>query len=155
MSLARLRARVPSATSLGCHRLLGHDLRYHKAGQDGSGKCDAFFTGRAEDVVYGVLFEMDAKDKPALDAAEGLGVGYDAKQVSVKDAQGGVHTALTYIALRIDTRCQPYDWYLHHVQVGAAEALLPAAYVAQKIVAVQAIDDPDTQRDAEQRAIHD
>ena len=76
MSIARLRSRVPSARSLGCCRLEEHDLRFHKAGRDGSAKCDALHTGRKQDLVHGVLFRIDALERPALDMAEGLGHGY-------------------------------------------------------------------------------
>jgi hypothetical protein len=60
MSLARLQARTPSARRLGTAVLESHDLRFHKAGKDGSGKCDVVHTGGAE-CVYGVLYEIDAE----------------------------------------------------------------------------------------------
>ena len=42
MSVARLRMWAPSAMKVGLFWLASHDLRFHKRGADGSGKCDAF-----------------------------------------------------------------------------------------------------------------
>ncbi len=72
MSIARLKERVPGARSLGCHTLKEHDLRFHKLSKDGSGKCDAFFTGKAEDNIYGVLFEIDPAEKKTWIELKGL-----------------------------------------------------------------------------------
>ena len=69
--------RVPSARWVGAYRLALHALRFHKAGVDGSGKCDAAFTGEGDDVVEGVVFELDLSEIPALDQAEGLGYAYE------------------------------------------------------------------------------
>ncbi len=154
MSIARLRERAPSAVPLGCHVLKLHDLRFHKASIDGSAKCDAFYTGREQDVIYGALFDIQASDKAVLDAAEGLGVGYDEKAVSVSAAGGNVIRAVTYVATAIDDTLAPYSWYLHHVLVGALETGLPAGYIRAKITGVPAIEDTDDARDAGQRAIH-
>nr|MDQ2697092.1 gamma-glutamylcyclotransferase [Pseudomonadota bacterium] len=72
----RLRERVPSATVLGVAELAGWRLRFHKRGQDRSGKCNIIPTGRSGDRVIGVIYAMAAADKDKLDAAEGLGKGY-------------------------------------------------------------------------------
>ncbi len=91
MLTARLRERVPSAAAIGIGRLVGHALRWDKrSGRDRSGKCDAEATGRQEDVVWGVLFELDPDEKLALDRAEGLGVGYLDKTVQVSTDEHGL-----------------------------------------------------------------
>ena len=41
----RLQARTPSARPLFTGTLTEHDLRFHKIGDDNSGKADCFFTG--------------------------------------------------------------------------------------------------------------
>ncbi|HEV7276549.1 MAG TPA: gamma-glutamylcyclotransferase family protein [Devosiaceae bacterium] len=77
--------RQHSACATGCRlqaitiaRLPEFQLRFHKIGRkDRSAKCDAFHTGRADDVIIGILYEMPDAEKPDLDAAEGLGYGYD------------------------------------------------------------------------------
>ena len=154
MSIARLRERTPSAAPLGSYALKEHDLRFHKSSEDGSGKCDAFYTGDRSDVIYGVLFEIFADEKPALDRAEGLGHGYDQKNVTVLAVDGSSHESLTYIATKIDGGIRPYSWYVNNVLVGARETLLPENYIKTRISSVESIQDTNRERDAEQRAIY-
>lgn len=154
MSISRLRMRTPGAFALGLHSLKGHDLRFHKFGKDGSGKCDAFYTGDNRDIVFGALFEIQSGEKPALDRAEGLGYGYRERSVAVLASDGSSLEAMTYIATDIDEQLKPFSWYLNHVIVGAAETQLPDDYVQLKINAIEAIRDPDIERDAQERAIH-
>ena len=153
MSVARLRDRVPSAEVVGSYSLKEHDLRFHKSSKDGSGKCDAYFTGAETDRVYGVLFKISVSEKRTLDRAEGLGYGYKEQEVSVYSENGQICKALTYLATNIDEKLAPYTWYKQHVLVGAKEAFLPQWYI-EKIERVSAIDDEDKDRDSEQRAIH-
>lgn len=145
MATERLRSRAPSAQPLGAARLPRHVLRWHKLGRDGSGKCDAA-PAEAEDAVWGVLFAIDCADKPSLDTAEGLGIGYDERVVHVCTANGRCR-AVTYQAKpdRIDTRLRPKPWYKNYVLAGAREHGLPAAYMAQLATV------PTEGRDAEQR----
>jgi len=130
MSSERLRARTPSAISLGRARLPDHVLRWHKLGRDGSGKCDIEPTDASGEDVWGVLYEIDLADKDALDAVEGLGVGYDEYAGRVQ-TDSGVRDALTYKARpdRIDPDLRPRGWYKAHVLRGAREHGLPADYV--------------------------
>lgn len=153
MSISRLRQRTPSAGRVGLFRLDAHDLRFHKRGADGSGKCDAFATGNPRDFVLGSLFLIDTAEKPYLDHAEGLGYGYEEKWVTVSDANGARLEALTYWATAIDESLDPYSWYLNHVTIGAREVGIPGSYLA-RIEKVRSIEDPDTRRDARERAIH-
>lgn len=125
MSTSRLRERVPSAEALGCYALDEHDLRFHKSSKDGSGKCDAYFTSDPKDVIYGVLFKINPAEKSALDRVEGLGHGYDVKEITVTAHDGTRVTATTYVATQIDMKLKPYSWYVNHVLVGAKEAVLP------------------------------
>ena len=111
MLTARLRERVPSATAIGIGQLEGHALRWDKRSwRDGSGKCDAEFTGQQSDVVWGVVFEFVPEDKPALDQAEGLGNGYMEKMVNILTEAGWL-TAVTYLATDKDASLRPYHWY--------------------------------------------
>lgn len=80
MLLSRIRERVSSARSLGTAVLKGHQLRWHKASKDGSGKCDVIRSDSVDATVHGVLYEIAQHQKVELDAAEGLGNGYDEKQ---------------------------------------------------------------------------
>ncbi|HCT3489993.1 gamma-glutamylcyclotransferase [Klebsiella variicola] len=154
MSTSRLRERVPSAEALGCFALGGHDLRFHKPSKDGSGKCDAYLTKNAVNIIYGVLFKIDPKEKPALDKAEGLGYGYNQKEITVTASDGSLVTAVTYVATKIDNNQKPYSWYVNHVLVGAREASLPPQYIEEKIASIESIEDSNRERDMKQRAIH-
>ena len=154
MSIARLKERVPSAMPLGCFTIKEHDLRFHKSSKDGSGKCDAFFTGNGEDVIFGALFEINPSEKTALDRAEGLGSGYNEKEITFIAEDGISFKAITYFATSINEDLKPYSWYVNHVLVGAKETSLPNDYIQRKITAAQSIEDNDKERDAKQRAIH-
>ncbi len=154
MSLARLCARVPGAVPLGQRRLAGHTLRFHKRGADGSAKCDALFTGRDNDAVLGMLYAVHVTGKAVLDEIEGLGRGYDEKQVELTCSRGTRSLATTYVATAIDEALLPFDWYLQHVLAGARDAGLPADYVHCTIEAVLAVGDPNARRSALEFAIH-
>lgn len=153
MSLPRLRARVPSARVVSVALLRRHRLVFHKRGRDGSAKCDACHSGDPRDVVHGVLFRIDPRHKPGLDGHEGLGDGYAQKQVRVERPDGGAITAVTYYATHIDLTLYPFDWYKEHVLRGAIEHALPPAY-RRMIEAVVAIDDPDPERQRDERRIY-
>jgi len=153
MSLARLKQRTPSAKRCGSFKLLAHSLRFHKVGQDKSGKCDAFYTANQSDYILGALFEIDEADKRHLDKAEGLGFGYDEKQVTVLDSQNQIISAFLYIATHIDAELKPYSWYKNHVLIGALESNLTKEYIEQ-IKSVKSFEDLDKNRNALQRAIH-
>lgn len=144
MLMRRLRERAPSARVIAAGMLKGHALRWHKVGQDHSGKCDALATGNDSDVVYGVLYEILASDKPSLDAAEGLGAGYAEKEVDIHTLSGVVHAHL-YYATHVDSAMVPFAWYKALVVAGAQQHTLPAAYVAG-LMAVRSIPDPDAAR---------
>ncbi len=153
MSSLRLQSRVPSATVVAVARLGGHRLAFHKIGDDGSGKGDARATGRPEDHVCGVVFDIAEMEKRALDRIEGLGSGYAEKRVELLGAGGGTLEAVTYYALRIDPSLRPYCWYKEHVLFGARENRLPDAYV-RAIEVVSAIDDPEPGRRAREVEIY-
>jgi len=153
MSISRLKKRVPSATRIGFCTLQNHDLRFHKKSKDGSAKCDAFQTGNSKDFVIGSLFKIDPVDKPSLDSAEGLGFGYDEKQVFLFKDSGENVEAVTYYAITIDETLKPYSWYLQHVVVGANESNCPSIYVS-RIKATETVEDENQERDAKERAIH-
>ncbi|MYD97968.1 MAG: gamma-glutamylcyclotransferase [Gammaproteobacteria bacterium] len=137
MSSDRLRARTPSAVSLGRARLPGYALRWHKLGRDGSGKCDIELSDAPGTTVWGVLYEIDSTEKDRLDTVEGLGVGYNEHTVRV-ETDAVVREAVTYQARpdKIDSGLRPLPWYKAHVLRGATENGLPDDYV-RRIAAVQ------------------
>lgn len=151
MSQARLQQRVPSAECLGPAKLAGYRLAFHKAGRDGSAKCDIVL--QADATVHGVVFEIDASEKPLLDRCEDLGRGYQTRTVELAVANGGRLAAFTYTALLIDPRLQPFDWYKQHVLTGASENRLPRDYIAA-IAAVASVNDENPRRRLAEWAIY-
>ncbi|ERN40434.1 hypothetical protein KR51_00029750 [Rubidibacter lacunae KORDI 51-2] len=144
MFTRRLRDRAPSARPFGIARLPGHRLAWHKIGRDGSAKCDIRETGRPDDFVWGILFEIASAEKSVLDRAEGLGCGYEYKTVSLF-AQGLAIEAGTYYATHIDVSLRPFDWYLSFVLAGAREHGLPSTYLSA-LTSISAVNDPDVDR---------
>lgn len=148
---ARMRLRVPSALALGCAVLTGHQLRFHKRSRhDGSAKCDAHFTGRPQDRIYGAVYSLTAADKAALDAIEGP--GYEiAERVVIR---AGCQQAVFLYRARpeaIADDLQPFDWYHALVLAGARHHGLPSAYVAA-LAAIPCRVDPDPARSARELA---
>lgn len=153
MSLVRLKERVPSTIKLEIVTLKNHQLRFNMSGNDGSGKCDSFETNNSEDLVIGVLFEINENEKVILDRAESLGTGYSEKLVFVQNYSGEIFEALIYCAIKIDASLKPYSWYLNHVIIGAKETKLPAEYLAV-IESVECIEDLNKNREAKEREMY-
>lgn len=153
MSTPRLTDRVPSAHAVAVARLYKHRLKFHKKSKDNSGKCDAEYTNDEKDVVYGVVFEIAASEKPELDRKEGLGKGYGEKNVSVYTHDGKELKVITYYATSTDPELKPYEWYKEHVVRGAREHGLPAEYI-NAILAVEAVPDPDKTRHERELSIY-
>lgn len=143
---ARLIARTPSARFLTNAVLPQHRLVFHKAGSDDSAKCDACFTGDAVDETHGVVYELNAADKIVLDAVEGVGRGYEIKNVTVTTAQGPL-AVFTYVAQAayLDATQLPFDWYHRFVLLGAHQRGFPASVLAA-LEKVPTKSDPDAER---------
>jgi len=144
MLTRRLRERVPSARPVAVAVLAGYELRWHKVSHDGSGKCDVVQVNAPQAKVVGVVYEILASEKAALDAAEGLGNGYAETQVVLKTQDREVQ-AQTYYATNIEFSQVPYTWYKALVVAGAKEHGLPADYVSA-IEAVAAKADTNVSR---------
>lgn len=133
MSTKRLRApnRVPQAKTAGRALLHGYGLRWHKKGDDGTGKCDVL-PSPGED-VHGVLFWIPKEGLAALDRAEGAASGhYERRELTVEsEAHGGAVLATTYVAVpaKVVAGLRPYECYKAHVLCGAREHGLPVGYV--------------------------
>lgn len=144
MLSSRIQERCPSARVLGVAELHGHELKWHKRSKDGSGKCDVVHTKDEKQIVYGVLFKIAASEKSELDKAEGLGNGYEEKQVQVV-FEGKPRTVTLYAATETDLSLKPYTWYKAFVVAGAKEHKLPKEYI-RRLEAVEATQDPDRAR---------
>lgn len=154
LSTPRLTRRVPSARPLAVARLPAHRLHFHLRGGDGSAKCDAYFTGRAEDGVWGMVWEIAPAHKPRLDKAEGLGYSYDEAHVRVKTTRGDELEVFTYRARagRIAHGLVPYDWYRDFVLSGAREHGLPGMLTGW-LAELRVRRDPNPLRAAHNRRI--
>jgi gamma-glutamylcyclotransferase (GGCT)/AIG2-like uncharacterized protein YtfP len=139
----RMAKRVPSSRVLGPAELPGYSFCFNKLSKDGSAKANIISSGNPDDVVYGVLYELDEVDRPKLDRVEGLGKGYDITQVSVR-TETGDQSALTYVAApqAVRNKLKPYLWYKNLVLDGAKLNHLPPEYIRQ-IEAVEADRDDD------------
>ncbi len=100
MDTTRLRHRVRSCRFLCIARLQKFQLRFHKRSKDGSGKCNAVYTGAPTDTVFGVVYEIRLEEKAALDRAEGLGRGYNEQALRVLSPDGKERSVLTYMLIR-------------------------------------------------------
>lgn len=147
----RLGERVASARLLGWLSLPGCRLAFHTVGGDGSGKCDLEVTGEAADTAYAALYELEASEKPALDAVEGPPYGVENWQVTLS---GQAYSAFVYLARpeAVDPQRVPYAWYRDVVWRGAHYLGLPAEYVSA-IARVPAEQDPDEERRHSHRAL--
>jgi len=153
MSSKRLGLRVPSAKSHAAAILQNHQLKWHKRGLDSSAKCDVEYSENNSHFVIGVVFKILPDHKVLLDAYEGLGKGYEVKQISVKDREGNLFDAFTYYATDIDKSLSVYHWYKQHVLVGAREHDLPNEYIT-KIENINTIDDLDSERHIREISIY-
>ena len=151
MLTARIKARCPSAHTLGVAELPENELRWHKKSRDGSGKCDIVLTDKPGAAVLGVLYEIATNEKADLDKAEGVGFDYDKAEIEVLCCGVWVK-AKTYIATTTDPTLKPYTWYRALVIAGAKEHGLPADYIA-RLEAVPADQDPDQKRHDENMAL--
>jgi cation transport regulator ChaC len=153
MSSKRLLARTPSAQYLSRGYLHEHRLAFHKVSRDGSAKCNAFYTGNKEDFVIGIIFKIAPHERSLLDEAEGLGNGYEIKQVQVHSESGQIFSSFTYYATHIENDLLPYHWYKQHVLIGAKEYNLPQEYI-DVIAKTQAVEDQDTIRHGREMKIY-
>ena len=152
MSSGRFLKRVPSANALGSGILRHHQLTFCKLSwKDGSGKCGIIASDRDE--VLGVLFEIAVSDKQELDRIEGVGKGYNEKDVEISGDNGKSIAAFTYFATAIDLALKPFTWYLRHVVQGAREADLPKTYI-KKLEKVEAVKDHDPEREKKELDIY-
>ena len=138
--------RVPSASFVTTAYLSGYIMSFNKRSTDGSGKGNIIKSGYHDHVIHGVVFSIDASDKPQLDKVEGLGEGYSEANIQMT-YPANVGLVFAYIADTdyIDDTLLPYGWYKDLVLAGAKEHSLPADYIAE-LAKIQSIVDMDTKR---------
>lgn len=154
MSVKRILERVPSAQVVEVASLGSYELKFHKISKkDGSAKCDIQKTNNPDQEVVGVVYEIDAVEKPLLDRKEGLHDGYEQRHVRVITAAGEELEAFAYFATMTDDTLKPYHWYKEHVLRGARENNLPECYI-KGIESIQSIADPIQARHDKEMAVY-
>ena len=154
LCLARIAARVERVQVAAVGTIGGYALRFNKKSRDGSAKANAHRSGAVGDVVWGVVYALDAKGKQQLDGFEGLGRDYFESEVEVETSDGNRMQAWLYCAnpARIEEGISPYDWYLRFCVEGARQHGLPDEYV-DRIASTPSIADPDRERHARETAV--
>jgi len=132
MLTARIKNRIESYSKIGIGFIKEHSLKFHKRSKDSSGKANAYYTGKKEDLVWGVIGKINKQDKESLDRIEGLGKGYNQKIVKVHLIDGSVINANVYCADEnfIDSNLKPFNWYKEFVLKGVIENKLPENYIS-------------------------
>lgn len=145
MNLNRLKERAPSANKLLNAYIKNHTIKCNKvSSKDRSSKANIVETGNDDDIVWGVIFEIDDSEKPNLDEYE---KGYNESTLSFLDSENNPHEAQVYIAdeSAINEDLLPYDWYKEYIVSGAKENDLPQEYI-EKLEAINFIEDTNTER---------
>lgn len=154
MLTLRLQERCPSATVRQVAWAEDRSVNFFKSSTDGSGKATISLT--AGHRAFGVIFDLDKADLPALDRFEGAGKGYDRiDDFSVRmEGSDQPIRAVSYLASpsSIDRSLQPYDWYLALVVAGAREHALPPEYIVH-LEATAAKADADVNRRSRLQAL--
>ena len=150
MSAVRLRSRIPDAHKVGTAELIGYRLVFNKVGQDGSAKANAVRTGREEDVIWGVVYELPEDGMATLDQIEGE--GYQRRTLAVYRKHQRLEVQ-SFIACRTDEHLLPFAWYVQHVLSGAMENNLPQRHI-DFIADVKAVADTDTARAEREMQLH-
>lgn len=151
MSSPRLLSRVPSAHCLGVAYLVGYELKFHKPGHDNSAKCSIVRKTGAS--TLGVVYEIPADQRYTLDRIEGLGYGYEARELNVELQSGRNLSAVAYIGTESDKTMKPYIWYRQHLVEGAREHGIAQQYI-DKILCVEAVPDPNSARHSHEMSIY-
>ncbi|MEM7209454.1 MAG: gamma-glutamylcyclotransferase family protein [Pseudomonadota bacterium] len=146
----RIVDRIASAKTVGTAAVSGYRLKFNKQGHDGSAKANMCFTGNSIDVIRGAIYEMDASQKPVLDAIEGIETdrGYTPRELNITTDNGDSISVFVYIAdqwMR-DSSLKPYTWYRDLCLFGARSHGFPKEY-CESVVNVAATQDLDNERD--------
>lgn len=123
---ARMQARV-SCDLVGIGQLTGYKLVFNLM-VGGSGKCDVIETRKSEDVVWGAIYKLPFWKINKLDRFEGVPRIYHRQKMEVRSGHT-TYPCEVYVGTGDWHRdVLPYDWYLHHVKLGAFEMGLPNDY---------------------------
>jgi gamma-glutamylcyclotransferase len=124
-----MRSWVPSARRLTIASLSGFTLRWHKRSSAG-GKLAALRTDQTEDVVWGVVYEVDDLGRQQIDEGQ-RAHGYREERAAVVAPDGAEQEVSVYVACAemIDDTLMPMRSYRDPIVNAARANGLPAAYV--------------------------
>jgi hypothetical protein len=131
MDEATLHGWVPGARRLTIASVSGYTLSWHKRSANG-GKLTPVRTGRPDNIVWGVLYEVDQPGAQQIDEGQ-RAAGYREEQVTVVGQDGTEHDATLYLAPAemIDDSIRPTRAYRDPIVEAARANGLPADYVDQ------------------------
>jgi gamma-glutamylcyclotransferase (GGCT)/AIG2-like uncharacterized protein YtfP len=124
--IARL---CPTHRYLGVAGLADHRLAFtRRSVKTRTGVAD--IVPVAGEMVWGVLYEIDDEEFPAIDRKEGAGWAYVRVKVAVRLASGGQeYAAVTYtVASKESAQIPPSSRYMDGIITAARMRGLPAAY---------------------------
>jgi gamma-glutamylcyclotransferase (GGCT)/AIG2-like uncharacterized protein YtfP len=129
MDEAQLRRWVPSARRVTIASLPRFALTWHKRSIEG-GKLAVVHTGHADDVVWGVVYEVDDLGLQRIQEAQ-RAAGYREESVTVVDPANAKHEVVVYVARpeMIDGSLVPTRSYRDPIVNAARANGLPAEYV--------------------------
>ena len=124
-----LRSWVPSARRLTIASLSGFALKWHKRSSEG-GKLAPLRTDQPDDVVWGVLYEVDEFGRQQIDQGQ-REHGYREEPVTVAAPDGTEYDASVYVARAdlIDDSMMPTRSYRDPIIDAARANGIPARYV--------------------------
>ena len=124
-----MRSWVPSARRLTIASLSGFSLRWHKRSSDG-GKLAALRTGHPDDVVWGVVYEVDGLGQQQIDDGQ-RAHGYRRESVTVVGPDSAEHDVSVYVARAdmVDDSMMPTRTYRDPIVNAARANGLPPEYV--------------------------
>lgn len=126
MNQAQMKRWCPASRFLKTVVLQGFRFVYDGYSVTWDGAVGNIVTSEAES-VWGALYEITERDRLTLDAFEGYPRSYDHHEVEVKDRDGNIYTAMTY--LRTGRALgRPHPDYERIVIDGAKECGLPEEY---------------------------
>lgn len=132
INLTSLRAKGVEPDTSERARLPGWRLRFNVSHffvhEGGVGNIE--YTGRADDVVLGLVHRLRDEHLEPLDLTEACGFGYDRVTVTVETERGPVD-AVVYVGMPtfLDDSCKPRQRYLNILIDGARRAGLDPAYI--------------------------
>jgi gamma-glutamylcyclotransferase (GGCT)/AIG2-like uncharacterized protein YtfP len=129
MDEEHLRNWIRSPRRLTIASLSGFTLRWNKRSSEG-GKLAPLRTGHRDDVVWGVVYEVDSLAWQQIDDAQ-RDAGYREERVTVVGPDGAEHDASVYVARAemIDDSVMPTRLYRDPIVAAARATGLPAVYL--------------------------